>query len=103
MGTAYGAPALKVHGHMFACMTTHSSSEPGSLAIMMPFDDRDLLIASDSAVYYLTPHYEPHPCVVVRLSRVHKDALRDLLGMGLRFVSAKQRRPRTPKPRPRRA
>ena len=102
LGTAYGAPALKVHGQMFACMTTHKSSEPGSLAIRMSFDDRDLLIASDPDVYYLTPHYEPHPCVVVRLSRVHKDALKDLLVMGLRFVSAKQRKPRTPKPRTRR-
>ena len=102
LGTAYGAPALKVRGQMFACMTTHKSSEPGSLAILMSFDDRDLLIASDPDVYYLTPHYEPHPCVVVRLSRVHKDALKDLLVMGLRFVSAKQRKPRTPKPRTRR-
>ena len=102
LGTAYGAPALKVQGQMFACMTTHKSSEPGSLAIRMSFDDRDLLIASDPDVYYLTPHYEPYPCVVVRLSRVPKDALKDLLWMGLRFVSAKQHKARTPRPRPRR-
>ena len=102
LGTAYGAPALKVHGQMFACMTTHKSSEPGSLAILMSFDDRDLLIASDPDVYYLTPHYEPYACVVVRLSRVHKDALKDLLWMGLRFVSAKRRKARPSKSRPRR-
>jgi hypothetical protein len=100
LGTAYGAPALKVRGQMFACMTTHSSSEPGSLAIRMPFADRDELLANDPDVYYLTPHYEPYPCIVVRLSRVHKDALKDLLWMGLRFVSAKtRRRPRASKPR----
>lgn len=100
IGTGYGAPALKINGQMFACMTTHKSSEPGSLAIWMSFEDRDLLIEGDPAAYYLTPHYEPYPCVVVRLSRVHKDALKDLLGMGLRFVSAKgRRRPRAPKPR----
>lgn len=92
LGTAYGAPALKVGGQMFACITSHSSSEPGSLAIRMPFADRDELVANEPAVYYLTPHYEPYPCVVVRLSRVHKDALRDLLWMGLRFVSATRRR-----------
>ena len=102
LGTAYGAPALKVRGKMFACMTTHKSSEPGSLAILMSFADRDELIANDPDVYYLTPHYEPYPCVVVRLSRVPKDALKDLLWMALRFVSAKQRKARTPRPRPRR-
>ena len=100
LGTAYGAPALKLRGQMFACMTTHKSSEPGSLAIRMSFADRDELIANDPDVYYLTPHYEPYPCIVVRLSRVHKDALKDLLVMGLRFVSARpSRKPRTPKRR----
>jgi len=100
VGTAYGAPALKVRGQMFACMTTHSSSEPGSLTIRMPFADRDELLANDPHVYYLTPHYEPYPCIVVRLSRVHKDALKDLLVMGLRFVAAKsRRRPRASTPR----
>ena len=98
LGTAYGAPALKVRGKMFACMTTHKSSEPGSLAILMSFADRDELIANDPDVYYLTPHYEPHACVVVRLSRVPKDAVKDLLTMGLRFVSAKHPR-RKPAPK----
>lgn len=98
LGTAYGAPALKVRGQMFACMTTHKSSEPGSLAIRMSFADRDELLANDPDVYYLTSHYEPYPCVVVRLSRVHKDALKDLLVMGLRFVSAKHPR-RAPAPK----
>jgi len=103
LGTAYGAPALKVRGQMFACMTTHKSSEPGSLAIRMSFADRDELIANEPDVYYLTPHYEPHPCVVVRLSRVHKDALKDLIVMGLRFVSATARKPRASKARSRKA
>src|SRR5262245_61800961 len=96
LGTAYGAPALKVGGRMFACMTTHSSSEPNSLAIMMSFADRDELVASDPDVYYLTDHYVPYPCVVVRLSRVHKDALKDLLTMGLRFESERKKRRSTP-------
>ena len=87
LGTAYGAPALMLNGKMFACMTTHKSSELGSLAIRMSFDDRDELVASDPDVYYLTEHYVPYPCVVVRLSRVRKDALKDLLVMGLRFAT----------------
>ena len=38
--------------------------------------------------YYLTDHYVNYPIVLVRLSRIHLDALRDLLGTGWRFVSA---------------
>ena len=67
-GTAYGAPALKVHGKMFTCVPTHRSAEPDSLAIRLDFDQRDELIAADPATYYLKDHYVNYPCVLVRLS-----------------------------------
>ena len=92
-GRTYGVPALKVGGKMFACMTSHRSAEPGSLAVRMDFDRRDELIAADSETYYLTDHYVGYPCVLVRLKRVTREALEDLLGIGYRFVSARQKRP----------
>jgi len=39
--TAWGQPALKVHGKMFACIASHKSAEPNSLVAMMAFADRD--------------------------------------------------------------
>jgi len=92
-GTAYGAPALKVRGKMFTCVPTHRSAEPGSLAIRLDFDHRDELIAADPATYYLKDHYVNYPCVLVRLSRIHEDALQDLLLMAVRFVSTRSTRP----------
>jgi hypothetical protein len=89
VGTAYGSPALKVHGRMFACMAIHRSAEPGSLAIRLDFDRRDELIAADPDTYYLTDHYVNYPAVLVRLARVHEDALRDLLRMGWEFESVR--------------
>ncbi len=86
-GTAYGSPALKVRGKMFACLPVHRSAEPDSLAIRIDFDQRDALIADDPDTYYLTDHYVNYPVVLVRLTRVHRDALRDLLKMGWRFES----------------
>ena len=86
-GTAYGSPALKVRGKMFACIAIHRSAEPDSLVIRVPFDQRDDLIAADPKTYYVTDHYVNYPCVLVRLTRVHPDALRDLLLMAWRFVS----------------
>src|SRR5262245_25339553 len=49
IGTAWGSPALKVHGKTFACMASHKSAEPNTLVIWMDFADRDALIAEDPA------------------------------------------------------
>jgi hypothetical protein len=90
--TMYGQPALKVRGKMFACIASHKSAEPNSLVVMMDFPARDALIEDDPATYYLKDHYVDYPCVLVRLSRVDRDALRDLVTGAHRFVSAKARR-----------
>ena len=39
--TAWGQPALKVHGKMFVCIASNKAAEPNSLVVMMPFADRD--------------------------------------------------------------
>ena len=90
--TTYGQPALKVRGKMFACIASHKSAEPNSLVVMMDFADRDALREEEPDTYYLKEHYLNYPCVLVRLSRVRADALRDLVIGGHRFVSAKIRR-----------
>ena len=89
--TAWGQPALKVRGKMFVCIASHKSAEPNSLVVMMEFAARDALVEDDPGTYYLKEHYLNYPCVLVRLSRVHSDALRDLVTSAHRFVSAKTR------------
>ena len=91
-GTSYGAPALKVRGKMLACVPTHRSAEPGSLAVRVDFDDRAELLAAAPDVYYVTDHYLNYNAVLVRLSRVTPDVLRDLLGMAHKFVIAEAAR-----------
>jgi hypothetical protein len=86
--TAYGSPALKVHGKLLACVPAHRSAEPGSLAVRVGFDDRAELLAAAPDVYYVTDNYLGYSAVLVRLSRVTPDILRDLLGMAHRFVTA---------------
>ena len=85
--TAFGSPALKVHGKLLACVPSHRSAEPGSLVIRVDFDDRAELLAADPDVYYVTDHYVDYSAVLVRLSRVNRDVLRDLLGMAYKFVT----------------
>ena len=89
--TTFGKPALKVRGKMFVCIASHKSAEPNSLVVMMDFAARDALIADDPGTYYLKDHYVGYPCILVRLSRVRADALRDLVSGAHRFVSAKGR------------
>ena len=104
--TAYGSPALKVRGKMFACIPSHKSAEPDSLVVRIDFERRAELLAEAPDVYYLKDHYVGYPCVLVRLSRVDPDHLRDLLGMAWRFVAAKTpvckptvRKSKAPRPR----
>jgi hypothetical protein len=90
--TSWGAPTLKVRGKMFVCMATNKAAEPDTLVVMMDFAERDLLIEEAPDVYYLKDHYVGYPCVLVRLSRVHPDALRDLVIGAHRHVSTKSRK-----------
>ena len=90
--TAYGSPALKVRGKLLACVPAHRSAEPGSLMVRLSFDDRAELLAAAPDVYYVTDHYLDHNAVLVRLSRVTPDVLRDLLGMAHKFVIAEAAR-----------
>jgi hypothetical protein len=87
--TTWGQPTLKVRGKMFVCIASHKSAEPDTLVVMMDFSERDALIEEDPDTYYLKEHYVGYPCVLVRLSRVHLDALRDLVIGAHRYVSAK--------------
>jgi hypothetical protein len=93
--TTYGVPALKLHGKLLACVPANRSAEPASLVVRVDFDDRAELLLADPAVYYVTDHYVGYPAVLVRLSRVNPDALRDLLGVAYKFVNRKTA-PRSP-------
>ena len=103
--TAYGFPALKVHGKLLACVPANRSAEPASLVVRVDFDDRAELLAEAPDVYYLTEHYVGYSAILVRLARVNSDMLRDLLGMAHKFVTGKvasrssQRKRRKPGPR----
>ena len=90
-GTMYGAPALRVRGHMFACMASHKSAKPNTLVVPVGFDERDKLIAADPETFYLKDHYLNHPSVLVRLSRIPRNALRDLLVKGWRFTASRHK------------
>ena len=87
-GTSYGTPAFKVGGALFVRM--HQDGE--SLVVRTDFEQREELMASDPKTYYITDHYLNYEWVLVSLSRVHPDALRDLMGMAWKLAAASKRR-----------
>ncbi len=92
VSSTWGSPALKVRGKLLACVAIHKSAEPGSLVVRIDLGQRAALLADAPGTYYVTDHYGPYPAVLVRLSQISKDQLRDLLRSAWRFVTAKQSR-----------
>jgi hypothetical protein len=93
--TMYGTPALKVRGQWLVCVPTHKSAEPDSLAVRADFAQRDEMIAAEPEIYYVKEHYVSYPVVLVRLSRVHPDALADLVTGAWRLAAAADKRRRS--------
>jgi hypothetical protein len=87
--TAYGSPALKVRGQLMACVPANKSAEPGSLMVRVDRDDRPTLLAEAPELYYVTDHYLAYDAVLVRLERLNRELLHDLLAMAHRFVTRK--------------
>jgi hypothetical protein len=74
-GTSYGTPALKVKGKRFARLREDGET----LAVWVDFLEREALTQGDPETFFITPHYEDWPLVLVRLERVDPKELRELL------------------------
>jgi hypothetical protein len=89
-----GSPVLKRGGSFMAGLATHSSAEPATLVVRSEYDERDLLIEEAPETYYLTDYYRRYPLILVRLARIDREALRDLLSVSWRITASKARRRR---------
>jgi hypothetical protein len=85
-GTAYGSPALKLGGKLLACIPTNKSAEANSLVVHIDLEHRAELLRHHSDIYYITDHYAPHATVLVRLSKITRSDLNELLRDACRFV-----------------
>ncbi|HEV8037751.1 MAG TPA: MmcQ/YjbR family DNA-binding protein [Bryobacteraceae bacterium] len=92
--TSYGTAAFKTNGKLLARL----KEDGDSLVVGTTFEEREEMLAEDPETYYITDHYLKYPWILIRLSRVSPDALRDLMNRALRLASTKNRR--APKRRP---
>lgn len=89
-----GSTVLKASGSFMAGIASDESAEADSLVVRCEFEDRELLLEDAPETYYVTDFYAKYPLVLVRLSEVTEDALRDLLAVSrtLALAKAKSRR-----------
>ena len=73
--TSYGTPAFKVRGKLFARL----KEDGETIAVRVDPDERGLLLDSAPDRFFITPHYESYPFMLVRLGAVADDELRELL------------------------
>ena len=69
-GTSYGMPALKVRDKMFARLRE---------VVWTDFLEREALTQGDPETFFITPHYEDYPLVLIALEHVDAEELRELL------------------------
>ena len=106
-GMAYGTPALRVRGKFLLRL----KEDGESVAIRVPMETREMLLAADPEVFYITDHYRGYAAILFRLAAIRRGQLTDLLELAWRFVAPRRlvvahdaaaSAPRARAPRPRR-
>jgi hypothetical protein len=82
--TSYRTPSVKVGGKIMSRWRTEAE---GGLAIRCDFLDRQILLQAQPEVFFLTDHYRDYPMILVRLERISRDALADVVERAWRLVA----------------
>ena len=85
-GSSYGTAALKVRKKMLVRLR-----EDGDSLVMpgVPPDEREILVESQSKVFYFTDHYKDYPYVLIRLSKAKRGSVEPLLRRQWRALASK--------------
>jgi hypothetical protein len=86
--TSYGTPALKVAGKMFVRLRPELDGPV--LVVRTDPMERDFLLQAQPDTYFVTPHYDGYPYVLVRLDRIGADELREALTESWLFTAPKR-------------
>ena len=73
--TSFGTPSLKVKGKFMARLKEDSMT----LVIKASFVVRDHLVRTASDVFFITDHYRDYPAVLVRIAKVDRNTIVQLL------------------------
>jgi len=86
-GTSYGTPSLKVRGKFLCRMRTN----PDALVMrVIDLQDAQALLRGQPDVFFVTPHYDNYPVVLVRLEAVDPEQLAELVEDAWRLQAPKR-------------
>ena len=77
VGTSYGTPALHVRKKLMARLR----DDDRDVLVLKPVydDEQRFLMETQPDVFFLTDHYRGYPTILIRLSKVDRDHLRELI------------------------
>jgi hypothetical protein len=73
--TSYGTPAFKVQGRMFVRL----KEDGETIVVRVDPDERGLLLNSAPDRFFITPHYQNWPYMLIRLDVVSDEELHEQL------------------------
>ena len=86
-GQSYGTPSLKVRGK-FMCRLR---ANPDALVVrVLDLADAEALLKGQPDVFFITPHYDGYPAVLVRLEVVDREQLAELVEDAWRVQAPKR-------------
>jgi hypothetical protein len=86
-GESYGTPSLKVRGK-FMCRLRRN---PDALVVrVIDVADAEALLKGQPDVFFITPHYDGYPAVLVRMDVVEAEQLAELVEDAWRIQAPKR-------------
>lgn len=80
--TSWGMPSFNVRGKMLARLKEDGTS------LALKCDDRDPLLEAEPQTFYITDHYLNYPMVLVRLGKVRRQKLAELIELAWRMAAS---------------
>jgi hypothetical protein len=84
--SSYGTRALKVKKKLIARL----KEDGETLVVRCDMVSRDMMLAAEPRLFYITDHYKDYPAILLRLGRVNERRMRELLEDAWRFVAPKK-------------
>lgn len=85
-GPCYGTPGWRVKKRFLARL----KEDGDTLVVKVGDEERDILMAADPKTFFITDHYVGYPTVLVRLSNVRLELLREVLERAWRRAAPKR-------------
>ena len=84
---SYGTPGWRVRKKLLARI---HQSEPAVVLHVGSIDAQETLIAAEPEMFYVTDHYEGHPWVLARLSKLRAPRLREIAEAAWRRAASRK-------------